>query len=70
MWGLIQNGTMGACYATGTVAAGTGGNSAGGLVGDGMMVASITACYATGDAEVTGNSFVGGLVGGIAITVR
>ena len=57
--GLVgyNEGTISACYATGTV---TGsGSDVGGLVGE--NASTISACYATGDAS--GRQSVGGLVG-------
>jgi hypothetical protein len=56
--GYTYQGTITACYATGTV---NGSISAGGLVGYNSGDSNITTCYAT--CTVTGNSSVGGLVG-------
>jgi outer membrane protein assembly factor BamB len=58
--GLNQYGTLSNCYATGSVNG--SGNYAGGLAGGNDQSGGIVIeCYATG--EVTGNTYVGGLVG-------
>jgi len=63
--GHLSSGTVSNCYAEGTSV--TGASGVGGLVGGGNYTGTISNCYATGD--VSGNNYVGGLVGSNGDTI-
>jgi hypothetical protein len=59
--GIVDVGTIFACYADGNV---SGHNSVGGLVGDAMNTITIDTCYATGNvSSSTSGDNLGGLLG-------
>ena len=63
-----SNGVINNCYVTGTVSSRNYGSWVGGLVGKTGFYGSISYCYST--ANVSGNDYVGGLVGSTSITVK
>lgn len=63
-----SNGVINNCYVTGTVSSRNYGSWVGGLVGNTGFYGSISYCYST--ANVSGNDYVGGLVGSTSITVK
>ena len=63
-----SNGVINNCYVTGTVSSRNYESWVGGLVGNTGFYGSISYCYST--ANVSGNDYVGGLVGSTSITVK